>query len=68
MFDKGDRVMTPGGVGSVISRRMGGPNYSEVVSYSVCLDTKKAASEKPPFPYYNGTTYPAEHVKEHKDG
>ncbi len=63
MFDKGARVMTPGGAGSVISCRMAGPTYSEVASYSVCLDSKKAESERPPFPTYNGTTYPADQVK-----
>ena len=62
MFDKGDRVMTPQGPGVVIYRRMAGPDYRNVEAYSVCLDHKKAASEKPPFPSYTGTVFPAEEV------
>lgn len=64
IFDKGDRVMTPDGPGSVVFRRMGGSFYADVKAYSVCLDHKKAESEKPPFPSYTGTMYPASDVKE----
>jgi hypothetical protein len=53
-FDQGDRVMTPCGVGSVVYRRMFG---SEIQAYSVCLDSRKEAMEKPPFPSYTGTIF-----------
>lgn len=66
VFDKGDRVMTPGGPGEVVYKRMAPPTYSEVEVYSVCLDAKKAASEQPPFPSYTGTIYKAEMVTEEK--
>lgn len=66
MFDKGDRVMTPLGPGAVAYRRMAPPTYSEVEVYSVCLDSKKAESEKPPFPSYTGTIFKADQVKEEK--
>lgn len=63
MFDKSDRVITPGGPGAVVYRRMAPPTYSEAEAYSVCLDSKKVESEKPPFPSYTGTVYPAGDVK-----
>lgn len=66
MFDKGNRVITPGGPGEVVYRRMAPPTYAEVDVYSVCLDSKKAESEKPPFPTYTGTIYKAEQVKPEK--
>lgn len=65
MFDKGDRVLTPEGPGTVAYKRMKGPTYAEVECYSVCLDHKKAACEQPPFPSYTGTIFPAELVKLH---
>jgi hypothetical protein len=61
-FNKGDRVMTPGGAGSVVYKRMRGPTFSEVDVYSVFLDTKKEECLKPPFPSYTGTIYKAEMV------
>lgn len=61
-FEERDRVMTPEGAGSIVYRRMAPPNYNEVEAYSVCLDSKKEASEKPPFASYTGTVYPAEKV------
>jgi hypothetical protein len=66
MFDKGDRVMTPGGAGTVVYKRMAPPDFFEVDVYSVCLDTRKAETEKPPFPSYSGTIYKAEMVKPEK--
>jgi hypothetical protein len=65
-FDKGDRVITPYGVGSVLYKRMAGPDYVEVAAYSVYLDHKKAEAEKPPFPFYNGTICKAEEVQPEK--
>lgn len=64
VFDRNERVITPLGPGKVISRMMKPPYYTEVASYSVLLDSKVAASEKPPFPTANGTTFKAEDVKE----
>jgi len=55
-FDQGDRVMTPGGVGTVKYRRMGSPDYSEVVAYSVVLDHANHN------PLYTGSLYPAKEV------
>ncbi len=65
-FDKGDRVMTHLGPGTVVYRRMKPPTYGEVEVYSVCLDSKKAQSEQPPFPSYTGTIVKAEEVKPEK--
>ena len=62
MFEKGERVQTPMGSGSIVYSRMGGKNYSEVEAYSVFLDSKKAEMERPPFPSYNGTIFPASDV------
>ncbi len=65
-FDKGDRVMTHLGPGTVVYKRMKPPTFSEVEVYSVCLDHRKAESEKPPFPSYTGTIIKAEDVKPEK--
>lgn len=65
-FDKGDRVMTHLGPGSVVYKRMAPPTFSEVEAYSVFLDHKKSESEKPPFPSYTGTIIEAEKVKPEK--
>lgn len=62
MYDKGARVRTPQGCGSVVYRRMKAPTFSEVDCYSVCLDAKKKESETPPFPSYSGTVFPADAV------
>jgi hypothetical protein len=61
-FIKGDRVKTPLGNGTVLWKRMAAPDYIEVDCYSIELDTKKAETLVPPFPYYNGTVFPAEEV------
>lgn len=37
-FNKGDRVMSPGGKGTIQWRRMKAPYYDEVAVYSVRLD------------------------------
>lgn len=66
VFDKGDRVMTHLGPGEVVYKRMAPPTYSEVEVYSVRLDSKKAASEQPPFPSYTGTIVKADQVREEK--
>lgn len=60
-FEKGDRVMTPGGVGTVYFKRMAPPNYSEVEAYSVKLD--KRAND----PHYAGSMFFAAEVKEHNE-
>lgn len=65
MFDRGDKVMTPMGPGTVVYRRMASPSYAEVDAYSVALDHKVAEAQKPPFPSYSGTVFPAEQVKSH---
>lgn len=52
LFDPGDRVMTPGGPGVVVYRRMAPPSYSRADVYSVRLDA----------PSYTGTIYKAEQV------
>jgi hypothetical protein len=64
IFDKGDRVSTPAGTGTILYRRMAAPDYNSVAAYSVCLDTKKIESEKPPFPFYSGTIFKAEEVSQ----
>lgn len=68
MFDTNDRVMTGKGPGKVAYRRMRGPTYMEVECYSVVLDSKVEASKHPPFPQVNGTTFPAEEVREEERG
>ena len=64
MFKLGTRVQTPHGVGTIVGNRMMSPSYNEVGSYIVSLDAKQAASNKPPFPSYTGTVFPANQVKE----
>lgn len=61
LFEKGDRVMTPGGAGTVSFKRMAPPNYSEVAAYSVRLDSRNND------PHYVSSMYSSEEVKEHKD-
>ena len=63
MFDKGKRVTTPSGPGTVVYCRFTPPTYSEPEAYSVCLDSKKAESERPPFNSYTGTIFKADMVK-----
>lgn len=55
MFDKGDRVNTTMGPGTVVYRRL--TEFGEVSAYSVLLDSKKEESEKPPFKTYTGTIF-----------
>jgi hypothetical protein len=63
-FQAGDKVNTPLGPGTVVYLRMKAPELREAGMYSVCLDSRKAESEQPPFPSYSGTTFPAEQVTE----
>lgn len=58
MFDRGDRVSTPDGFGTVQYRRMLPPNYSDVEVYSVRLDRKAEGSSS-----YTGTIYKAADVR-----
>jgi hypothetical protein len=55
-FEKGDIVMTPGGKGKVVYKRMAASNYSEVAFYSVSLDSSSHN------PLYTGSIYPAREV------
>jgi hypothetical protein len=57
-FNKGDVVMTPQGIGTVVFKRMQAPTYATVDVYSVCLDSRKAESES-----YSGTIYKAYQVE-----
>lgn len=43
MFDRGSRVQTPYGAGTVVYRRMGAPCYERPEAYSVKLDGKEHA-------------------------
>jgi hypothetical protein len=56
-FDRGDRVMTPGGPATVVYRRMAAPSYTEAAAYSVRLDCRAAD------PTYSGTMYAAGDVR-----
>ena len=57
MFDTGDRVITPGGIGIVKYKIMSASsNYSEASSYSVQLDSELHN------PNYSGSVYPAKEV------
>ena len=51
-FKRGDRVLTPGGYGTVMYVRMAAPEFSTPEAYSVRLD-------KPNPGAYTGTVYPA---------
>lgn len=62
-FYKGQRVITPLGEGSVNYQRMAPSNYDEAEAVSVLLDSKMEEMNKPPFPNYSGTIFPAEKVK-----
>lgn len=66
VYDKGDRVTTPGGSGTVVYRRVLGPDFQQVGHYSVALDHKVAEQDRPPFPSYTGTIYPASEVTDSK--
>lgn len=65
-FGKGDRVITPGGPGEVVYKRMKPPTYGEVDVYSVCLDARKAECQAQGITTYTGTIYKAEMVKPEK--
>lgn len=56
-FETGDQVMTPGGAGTVIYKRMKSPDYIEVSIYSIRLDCKKDD------PNYTGSTYSVGEIK-----
>ena len=60
IFDKGDRVVTPQGAGTVVYKRMAAPNYATVLVYSVALDSKVSNDKEP---NYVGTLYPAKEVQ-----
>lgn len=52
-FRAGDRVVTPGGLGTVAYVRMAPPAYADPACYSVRLDARPGSA---------GTVYPAEQV------
>jgi len=52
MFETGDRVMTPFGGGTIVFKRMAGPDYNTVETYSVKLFSKAELS-----PTYVGTLF-----------
>ena len=54
-FNVGERVQTPLGPGTVLKRRMVGPNYIHVQAYSVQLDSKMVGG-------YFGTTFLADQI------
>lgn len=60
IFEKGDVVITPGGQGTVVYRRMAAPDYNTVAAYSVKLDR---ASNDPTSSASLATIYSAEDVK-----
>mgnify|MGYP003403044754 CR=1 FL=1 len=56
MYDKGDKVSTPDGLGTVVYKRMKAPDYSKVEVYSVRIDSKCNTTN------YSGTIYLAKDV------
>jgi hypothetical protein len=62
IYDVHARVITPHGAGSVLSRRMAPPDYTQAQAYSVLLDSARDAAILPPFPRAAGTMVPAESV------
>ena len=58
IFETGDEVMTPGGKGKVLYRRMMSSNLTKVAVYSVKLDSVDTDTS-----LSNGTTYHANEVK-----
>lgn len=56
MFDRGDRVTTPLGPGTVAYQRMAPPTYSVPEAVSVVLDDRRLR------PGYSGTIFPAAEV------
>lgn len=56
-FQKGQKVITPRGSGTVAYQRMGGPNFSDAVAVSVVLDDKRYK------PGYSGTMFNATDVQ-----
>lgn len=60
-FQKGQRVQTPSGPGTVAYQRMGPPNYSKPIAVSVVLDAKRDK------PGYSGTMFDAKKVKPLKE-
>jgi energy-converting hydrogenase Eha subunit B len=57
-LQKGDRVLTPGGPGSILYKRMAAPDFATVAAYSVDLDARASHLD----PTYAGTVYPAADV------
>ena len=57
MYYTGDKVMTPLGMGVVVSVRRAPPTYSTVAAYYVILESKKYDAN------YNGTVFSAADVK-----
>jgi hypothetical protein len=55
VFERGERVKCPDGLGMVMYRRMKPPSYSEAESYSILLDSNQWKN-------YAGTIYPADQV------
>jgi hypothetical protein len=55
-FDRGDRVLTPGGIGTIVYKRMAPPDYAHAAAYSVYLERDRARVG------YAGTIYPAADV------
>lgn len=62
-FHKGQKVKTPLGEGIVNYQRMAYPNYSEAEFVSVFLKKKLEEMNKPPFPNYSGTIFPAKDIE-----
>jgi len=56
MYDKGDRVSTPDGLGTVVYKRMEAPDYCKVAAYNVRVDATCSN------PNYSGTIYMAKDV------
>lgn len=62
VFQTNETVNTPKGKGTIVYVRMLGPDYREPACYSVMLESKLKESQNPPFPFYNGTIFPADQV------
>jgi len=58
-FDKGQRVNTPNGLGTINYQRMVPPDYSEAMIVSVFLDSRQLDRD---LGKYSGTIFPADVV------
>ena len=56
VFETGDRVITPGGLGNVVYKRMSAPGYNTVAAYCVKLDAAI-------YNHDQDSVYPAKDVK-----